>query len=105
MLSIVAIRQDISLESQNRFWLKVAKVKDGCWEWLASKNEAGYGIFGVGKDTDKAPRISWRLINGKIPTGLIICHKCDNPGCVNPDHLFLGTHKDNRQDAIKKVGT
>jgi len=83
------------------FWKKVIK-KDGCWEWAACTNESGYGIFHTGKKTDRAHRVSWILTNGEIPSGLFVCHKCDNPPCTNPDHLFLGTNKDNVDDMIAK---
>lgn len=98
---VVAIRHNLSKESTARFWAKVQQTPD-CWLWTAAKNESGYGIFGVGKATDKAPRISYRLLVGPIPEGTIVCHKCDNPTCVRPDHLFLGSHKDNHNDAVKK---
>lgn len=63
----------------------------------------GYGSFSIKPERPvMAHRYSWIMQNGSIPDGMIICHKCDNPKCVNPDHLFLGTHKDNTQDAIAK---
>lgn len=83
-----------------RFWEKVAKVESGCWEWQDGKDENGYGRF-AGLERC-AHRMAWVLINGSIPSGLYICHKCDNPSCVNPDHLFVGTPRDNTQDMLKK---
>ncbi len=75
----------------------------GCWLWTASVDRNGYGWFqnGVGRAA-KAHRISHELHVGPIPRGLNVCHKCDVPGCVNPDHLFLGTHKDNVDDKVQK---
>ncbi len=85
------------------FWDKVAIIPfHECWEWTAFKNKDGYGYFKFQKKTERAHRISWKLINGFIPKGLLVCHKCDNPGCVNPDHLFLGTNKDNKLDCVSK---
>lgn len=82
---------------------------DGCWVWKAHKNKNGYGQFGVmleGRNgymvNRYAHRVSWMLYRGEIPEGLCVCHSCDNPSCVNPDHLFLGTRKDNTQDMINK---
>jgi hypothetical protein len=84
-----------------RFWNKVNKTKK-CWEWLATKNNKGYGRIQVNGKSRLAHRISYGLKNGEIPRGLEVLHKCDNPLCVNPKHLFLGTHKDNLQDMAKK---
>lgn len=76
----------------------------GCWEWCASKNSFGYGKFRVNKKLVYAHRFSYELYNGlKIPIGLIILHKCDNPKCVNPEHLSMGTHTDNAIDRAKKL--
>ena len=83
------------------FWSKVEKTKD-CWEWVGCKTDGGYGRYGRKIKLQKAHRISWTLINGEIPKGLFVLHKCDNPSCVKPEHLFLGTAKDNTQDMISK---
>lgn len=73
-----------------------------CTDWEKAKNEKGYGkLFYNGKFW-YAHRYVWMLKNGTIPDGMLVCHKCDNPSCINIDHLFLGTYKDNTQDCIKK---
>lgn len=86
-----------------RFWRRVMKPEsDGCWTWTGSTAGYGYGRVFVDGRQQSAHRVAWELTNGPIPEGLIVCHKCDNPPCVRPLHLFLGTHKDNSQDMVRK---
>mgnify|MGYP001023313072 CR=1 FL=1 len=82
-----------------RFWSKVEMIPfHPCWEWTAAKKD-GYGRF---NDKGYAHRISYEMHFGPIPKGFLVCHKCDNPSCVNPEHLFLGTYQDNYDDMRKK---
>ena len=85
---------------KKRFESKIKKTKD-CWFWTTSKNKDGYGRSYY-KGMRLAHRIAWILYKGKIPKGLCVLHKCDNPSCVNPTHLFLGTHQDNMSDMKRK---
>lgn len=88
-----------------RFWLKVEK-SDGCWLWTGARKANGYGsLIGDGGRSGKvlyAHRCSWELAYGPIPDGLFVCHRCDNPPCVRPSHLFLGTSSDNNRDTWSK---
>lgn len=77
----------------------------GCWNFTGAKNDFGYGIVGNGgtrAGNDRAHRITYRHFNGEIPKGLFVCHRCDNPACCNPEHLFLGTADDNHRDMREK---
>lgn len=88
-----------------RFWSKVDK-SGVCWLWTASKRRRGYGRFTVKRVISLAAhRVAYELTYGSIPEGLVICHKCDNPSCVNPTHLFAGTQQDNRDDCKQKGRT
>lgn len=88
---------------EERFWSKVEMIPfHDCWEWIAGKYPHGYGMIGIKKKktTVSAHRISYQMKYGPIPEGLQVNHKCDNPGCVRPEHLYAGTQKENIRDVI-----
>lgn len=88
---------------QKRFWQRVdRRSSDECWEWNRGRTKAGYGTLDIMYKKIYSHRLSWMIHFGEIPEHLEVCHKCDNPPCCNPNHLFLGTHKENLQDAVKK---
>lgn len=92
------------LQSTDSFHARYKKIETGCWEWQGTTNDYGYGVFLLpGEKPIRAHRFSYEQIHGPIPHGCIIMHTCDNPPCVNPDHLRLGTKADNNRDtAIKR---
>jgi hypothetical protein len=89
-----------------RFWGKVDKSggEDACWNWIWGKNEHGYGVFSTAPEHKSilAHRFAWLITNGEIQNGLCVLHRCDNPPCCNPAHLFLGTRRDNVYDMHMK---
>ena len=87
-----------------RLFSRVSKQPSGCWDFTGSRNRRGYGSI-YSHDHRKhirAHRASWYLSHGEVPPGVLVCHKCDNPSCVNPEHLFLGTRRDNVRDMLEK---
>lgn len=102
MSAPVYVRGKLVKPLLERFNAKVVRGPD-CWLWAGCKHKFGYGkLLGPSKRVDFAHRISWMLFRGPINDGLYVLHKCDNPPCVNPDHLFLGTHDDNSKDMVAK---
>jgi hypothetical protein len=86
-----------------RFDDKWTPVPDaGCWLWMGASTNGGYGRFAVDGVPRLAHRVAWGMTYGEIPDGLMVCHKCDTPSCVNPGHLFLGTRSDNMRDMAAK---
>jgi hypothetical protein len=95
--------QMITEKIKRRFWSKTRKRRNGCIDWIAAKISDGYGQFKLFSYVRiYSHRLSWILANGEIPDGLQVLHKCDNPACVNPEHLFLGTNQDNIDDKVSK---
>lgn len=84
-----------------RFWAQVKRTS-ACWLWMGQRNHKGYGRLYVNGQNVLAHRLSWQMHRGPIPEGKLICHHCDVPGCVNPEHLFVGTYSDNMLDCARK---
>lgn len=86
---------------EDEFWLTINVVGD-CWEWAAGKDGFGYGKYHRFKRGETTHVRAYILTYGSIPNGLSVLHKCDNPPCINPEHLYTGTQKDNMQDRFKR---
>ena len=92
-------------ELEEWFWQQLRRTEDGCLEWQGHRHMYGYGLFGVGGRkgrTVRAHRFAYELANGPVPDGLHVCHRCDNPPCCDPEHLYAGSRSQNMQDAYDR---
>lgn len=85
-----------------RIIARIEKKRSGCWEWTGASDRRGYGRISLNKRCYLPHRVMWAHANGPIPLGMYVCHKCDNPRCVNPEHLFVGSAGDNQRDMARK---
>lgn len=94
---------DISTADLDRFWAGVDRSDpEECWDWQRSRTAFGYGQFVAAGRNHRAHRVAYQAVKGPIDGAWLVCHRCDNPACCNPDHLFLGSYGDNTMDAKRK---
>ena len=97
------MRRKYIIPSPLQVFMGYVKIDEsGCWLWIGVKNKKGYGQYSINDRPGLAHRKSWTIFKGEIPNKLFVCHKCDVTSCVNPEHLFLGTNKDNMKDMATK---
>jgi len=95
-------RKNYDEDMRNKIKSYIEINDNDCWVWKKSKQKQGYGVITYKRKVQLAHRVSFKIFNGYLPDDLYVCHKCDNPSCCNPDHLFLGTNSDNIKDAFSK---
>lgn len=102
MRTIPLEQANLPFNTADRLLKRVRITEAGCWEWTGYTNRAGYGEMSSKWGKTSSHRMSYATFNGDIPDGMYVCHKCDNPPCINPNHLFLGTAQDNVRDSFQK---
>lgn len=90
--------------ASTKFFQRIGDPSE-CWEWTGAKNDKGYGQISVNGEVQYAHRVMYAFLHGEIPPGVQICHYCDNPGCVRPNHLFAGSSQDNAEDSMNKLNS
>lgn len=102
-LNFRPVRHRWTLQQRLEYYTDRSGGPDACWKWMASCTKERYGKIFFERRLHLAHRKWWEVTNGPIPHGMYLCHKCDNPICVNPGHMFVGTPRDNAQDMIRKL--